>query len=415
MATASVLQYPDFAITYTDPTSYNIYDNVVAKTISAYRDESGLAQSLTVGATSNLVLEGVSGVQIYVGSGNEGIEFYTSSYSNFTRTDTRILDINTESNVTLISATNQSNTLKVASGDQQNTVQVSSVIVTQCNNTAYLSTDQIGGIYIDEPVRITQNMFVNGTCEAWDIQIDNNAVVAGDVTSYGSVFGQHLNVWRQANSNTIGYSFRINDQEQLELVKYARDYGVYKKVMVFGTMVVGSNDLSDTHPITSSVSGIGTINLDGSGVTAPSVWLQSPAGSLYVSSNVSVGIGIENPAYPLEVLGSFSATDVYANTLSVSELYTTSDIRLKTIVQNTVSESVLQKINDLGVVRFKFNEDPADFVRTGLIAQDVAYLFPDAIHSRKVGSLDDCLCIDNSVMIAYLLRAVQELYKLCST
>lgn len=413
--TSSVLDYPDFAVAYTDPDSFSVFDNLIAKTISAYRDETGVAQSLGIGASCNLVLEGVNGIRLYVGDGNDGVSFYTSSYdpaSNL-RTDTRILNIDATSNVTQITTARDVGALRMISADSDNTVQVSSVIMTQCNNEAHLRTDQVGGLYIDNPVRIANNLFVNALCEVYDVQIDNNAVVIGNLTSYGSVFGQNLNVWKQANSNTIGYTFRMNDSDQLELVKYGRfgdgTQDVAKRVMVFGATTLQVNDVSDTPQVgTTAVTGLGAVNLDGSGTPADAWWIKSPNGSVYMPAGTSVGIGIANPAWPLQVSGTIDATAVTAQTVSANELFTTSDRRMKTVIDDHVS-SALDAIMAIDVRRFTFNNDTESRVRTGVIAQEVAQVFPDAIKVRATPELDDCLCVDNSVLLAYLIKAVQEL------
>lgn len=414
----SPLDHPNFGVEYADPTAVTIFTNVVARSLAALDDDTGAANNLVVGATSNLLLEGVDGVRLCYGDGNDGIGFYASTFDAVSgvRTDRRILTIETVSNVTLVTSVDaDASSFKLAGTDSNNTVQVSAVVVSQCNNTAYLHTDQVGGIYIDEPVRVTQDLFVNARCEAWDVQVDNDLVAAGDITSYGNVYGQQLSVWKQSNSNGVGYTFRINDYNQLELVKYARFEDpalddVRKRVMVFGTCAIASTDQSDTAPLlTTSVIGMGSVNLDGSGTPAPNWWLRSPNGSIYVPDGSRVGIGIENPAVPLQVLGAMDATDITAQTVSATEVFTTSDVRTKEILAEGLGDGVLDRMSDIDLVRFRFRNDASGRVRAGLTAQNLAEAFPDAVDVRSMAELDDCMCVDNSVLLAYVIRAIQEL------
>lgn len=408
---ASVLDYPDFALTYTDSRSFVIYDNFVTKTIAAYRDADGVAQSLRIGATSNLELEGAAGVHVHVGQGGEGFGIYSSVYDNNTRTDTQILNVDATAGATLITATAADRELVVSSADAENTVQVSSLIFTQCQNTAYLRTDQSGGIYIDEPVRVTRNLFVNGLTEAYSLQVDSNATVAGNVTAYGGVFAQNLNVWRQGNSNTIGYTFRINEDDQLELVKYGNFANapiVTKHVLVFGRTPVRESDTSDTPAVDAGgLGGIGTVSLDGSGVTKASLWAQSPNGSLFVSGGQRVGVGLENPATAFQVVGGATADTVDAARITAQEILTTSDARVKDVTSPALEDDVLGRFDQLDVVRFRFRDVADSRDRAGILAQDVARLFPDAIVTPG-GAGGDVMSVDNATMLAYVFKAIKE-------
>ena len=70
----------------------SIMDNIVAKTLNAYKDENNTHYNLTLGASSNINIEAARGVNVYFNSSN-ATKLYNSTYVGDIRTDTNILNI----------------------------------------------------------------------------------------------------------------------------------------------------------------------------------------------------------------------------------------------------------------------------------------------------------------------------------
>ena len=70
----------------------SIMDNIIAKTLNAYKDENNTHYNLTLGASSNINIEAARGVNVYFNSSN-ATKLYNSTYVGDIRTDTNILNI----------------------------------------------------------------------------------------------------------------------------------------------------------------------------------------------------------------------------------------------------------------------------------------------------------------------------------
>ena len=116
-----------------------------------------------------------------------------------------------------------------------------------------------------------------------------------------------------------------------------------------------------------------------------------------------VGIGTTNPGYTLHVVGNAG--------LSTGTAWTNaSDVRLKDIHGDY--EYGLDQILQLHTVRYSYKKDnalgiPSDHPMTGIIAQEVQKVIPDAINTRKDGYLE--LNIDPIHWA--VVNAIKDLYK----
>jgi hypothetical protein len=227
-----------------DLTSYQTLTNVVARTIAAHRDTTGAAQDLVVGATSNVKVEAVSSVSTHV-KDTGLVKFFattttTSSGGVVTRQDEEFLRVarsgstsnNTTSATTQItSGSNMSLTL--LSQDAQRTARLSGV--TMSNNGVYQY------ITADKPFKF----------DAVGTSMSN--LVASD-----HVFGSDFNLVKtyQGASNAgdlakAGYSFRINADNHLELIRYCNflesggSREVYVKVATFGKANIARDSVGD--------------------------------------------------------------------------------------------------------------------------------------------------------------------------
>jgi len=143
----------------------------------------------------------------------------------------------------------------------------------------------------------------------------------------------------------------------------------------------------------------------------------SSAADLYIqkdSGNLSIGTA-DAPTQKLDVLGnarfrvvgSGSATrDLYLTsdgTLVVSS----SDVRLKTNIENI--EDGLEIVKKLQGVRFNWKEDPEGERRIGLIAQDAEKVVPEMTFTNPA---DGYMGINYAELSAVLIEAVKEQQKI---
>jgi hypothetical protein len=106
-----------------------------------------------------------------------------------------------------------------------------------------------------------------------------------------------------------------------------------------------------------------------------------------------VGIGTNNPSYPLEVNGTIKATN----------LYLTSDARKKYSVRSLDSESSLRKICSIRPVSFRWRSDRT--LDEGFLAQELREVYPELVITNPDGSLS----VKYTSLIAPMVSSVQEM------
>lgn len=213
--------------------------DIVATHVAAYSDGSQTPQSLTLGATSNVNVESVQDINMFMGLDN-AYRLFTSTYSTQTqaRTDTEFLTVQRSSgNTTLI--TTPSNLSFQPEDLQNSTIALGSLKVSLASSNQVFDTDAAGFAL------------------SKSLQVSGGLSVSDNIVTSGSLFGKNMNIWEdkdssQSNSapyNRIGFGMRINAYDELEIVKYAKfadESTVLKKVAVFGVGALNSNMNSDT-------------------------------------------------------------------------------------------------------------------------------------------------------------------------
>ena len=126
--------------------------------------------------------------------------------------------------------------------------------------------------------------------------------------------------------------------------------------------------------------------------------------------------GLDNGANVFNFFWDGSEADIYIDTTGIATGHTTSDYRMKENV-TTINDDVLNKINALRPISYTQKEfsifKQSDKQRIGFIAHEIQDKFPDIVKGDKdgVGDDDDPIIqsIDNHGLVAYLIKAVQEL------
>ena len=422
MSTVSVLN-PTISLATLYPNSHNIdtFNVIAAASVIATKDIAGVASSLVLGSSSNIVLESVGDADMYLRDAS-GFKIFQTNYVGSTRTDTPLLEL--RSNVlpgTGVTATvintglAGDNALWVYGSDADKTTWVSTAQIREMNAYSQFSTSEANGFLINN-----STLFSSNAIFAQDVRMQSTLEVDGDLTLFGNLFSQNLNVWRDnvSSNQRVGFGFQINSNNQLELHKYAH-YGtsgtkVSKKVAVFGNSPMSETETSDTSFLVfdSMVGGIGVSKSSASNANSPltpssvNSWVFTSLGN--VSTTSAVGIGKAEPLHSLDVTGTVNSDVISATNLVGVSVTTTSDERLKEIRGIKSPAQCLEGIVSLDVIDYAYLTDPENF-KTGVRAQQVEKSMPDAVVSKTFAGLDDCKLIENSVMIGYLVGAIKQL------
>lgn len=417
--------------TYEDPHALNTISTLAVKNLIAPMSDSGESHSLTIGATSNVIIEARGDAKVYLESGKD-FQVYHSLFYNFgygsnqgsnVRADEQILDVSKGSfpdGSTLGTTVNTGSSpmpIWVHGSDASHTTWISSTQVRDLNAYSQFATSQSNGFIINNQATFGSNALF---CQ--DVYMQSTLEVDGNVTMYGNVFSKNLNLWQDnLNGNDrVGFGFSINSNAQLELIKYAMfpdGSSLSKKVAVFGASPFLSTEQKDnpqTFLVFDQLSGIGmhtssTSSNVNDGI-ASSGFQFTRLGN--VTTSAYLGVGVTEPTVPLDVKGTINCTVLNARDLYCVDITTTSDERLKDIRGNVDASSCLEKIKSLDVIDFSYIESLVGRgarKQTGLRAQQVAGVMADAVIKKQFAGLEDCNMIDTSVILAYLVGAIKEL------
>ncbi|PNH00406.1 hypothetical protein TSOC_013771 [Tetrabaena socialis] len=416
MSAASVLTAPQYDLHYGAIDELTQLGTVVTTNIAAYIDADNTPRNLSIGASSNLVGQAVKGIYLEHGS-TDRITMSTSSGA----ITTQYLSIGlSNSRVTLVDKRSAGLSL------QTKDTLIGSMRFVEDASKMTLSMPSLGdGLSVLPAVAMQSTLAV-----ALDTSLNQNLYVTGDtgmggkLVTYGGVYTPDLALYKNSSNNgvaQVGYSFKINDRDQLELVKYtffdAVDAAVAKKVAVYGTGSIGSSEMSDVlyEPSLITGSGTGGSSIGGSN-TAPgftnigSLFSMTQTSNVYSMNSLTLGSSNVNTDYTLQVVGATqSTTFLAASNISSPAFLTTSDARLKNIHEPINGPDALNAIMGLSPLNYSWKTDGTGRKHPGFIAQNIAAMMPRAVQVVPKGDLEDAMHIDNTALMAYLVAAVQEL------
>ena len=295
---ASVLNHPNYSIDYpsaSDGLILNTTSILNATALNAYQSTEGTPYDLTLGASSNISIEAVEGVNIYFDEA-QSLTLFNTSYVNSTRTDSPILQVNHSNNTTYIVSSNLA--LDLSGTDTHRTTIVSQTTLSSSNGTQLLQTD-LDCFSVQNPMYISSNLDVS-----YDVVSHNN------IACSGNMFSSSLNLYKNyaSGSNTqVAFGFFINEYDQLEIVRYQKFEmsnvitTATKRIATFGKYQgTPVGDLNNYVALNQFNGIVGTSN--GSTPSFTNVlWNPQPGTSntYYISGNV--GIGTTNPTARLHV------------------------------------------------------------------------------------------------------------------
>jgi hypothetical protein len=368
------VSYPDDG---TPPYVYSTFSHLATRSVVAAIDDlSGNAQTLTLGASDNIVMEAAQNIQAIVKDGGK-FEFHNHVGTSH--------------------------------------VMFLSVFHNTATGAVTLNT-QGKPLFLDSPVVHMNDLQVNGY---FNIE--------------GGVIGNSLSVAKYDSSSDafcMGYGFRINPKDELELVKYAvyentidqTQSSIIKKIAIFGTgsafSVQEASEANNALLPFNTTNGTNLshmLNNNSSPCTGTceSHWVYSALNNTLVPSpvNVKVGINTPSPVANLHVAGTAIIDNLSATDIVVVNFTMTSDERLKENIvplDDVGIDDCLEKINKLRIVRYKYKNQLGE--KIGFIAQQVESVAKDIVVVKNVAGLDNCKTLDTNAILAYLVGAVQRLY-----
>lgn len=248
-------------------TSFVEFVNLVTYNISAF-GFNGTNYNLTLGGSSNVVLEGSNAVKIY-SSSNGGVQYNTTLIDGAgNRLDDEYYKISYDS------ASNAA--LFQTPYDVNFTFDNTYTMNTFSLDTSSSQKDVIGTtkplLELDNSVRINGSMSIESPLFAYGtVTVSGNLMADSNFRCSKSIFGSNINVYRQRGEgdiDTIGYGFQVNTSNQLELIKttvFMNSNVVSKKVAIFGWNEFGSDDPSDaSYLVFDELKGLG-VSSGGSG------------------------------------------------------------------------------------------------------------------------------------------------------
>lgn len=243
MPSISVLESPAVQLSYAPIEELATLNAIVASSISAFKDESGQVQDLSFGASANVVIEASKNVQTFMGSNGEFQVYHTTYDAEMeTRFDDILLKVSGEPATTVIST--GSNEMKVATTDENGLIAFNDLEIKDVNNFKFLGSMQPNGIWIDDKVAFGSNLH----CVS-DVVVENNMYTQCNVSAHDLLLFKDLTSSNINDPIRIGYAFKINSNDQLELIKYTRFLNngsdAMRRVMVFGISDLGSTEPSD--------------------------------------------------------------------------------------------------------------------------------------------------------------------------
>lgn len=413
----SVVTNSNYVIDYVDNASLNIFRNISTANVNAYTSVDNMPVSLTLGATSDVNIESLSNINI-VTTDNGSLRFWNSTMSNNIRQDEEYLKIALLDGVTTILG-GTSNPISLRGGDIEHTTNIGDLTLRTIKDHEMISTG-LSNIFFMDAVLFNSNANFLGKTDMNDLYVANNLV------SLGNFFGTKMNFLKNepAHSNIaqVGYAFHINDRDQLELIKYARfssnDRSVIKRVAIFGNNPINEFDTSDVNNYLVFDEYNGLIMAETNDPAASHIlnkymWRFNDEANIY--TNVKIGIHTDQPTADVHVNGTIKSTFLESDIVLTESLQTKSDQRLKTILDFLEPKESLAKVNDLKTIKYTFNDDSDQDIKTGFIAQQVKDVMDEAVKIRSTNQLTDCHFIDTTAIIAYLVGAVKELTRQIET
>lgn len=245
-ADISVIVQPLIDTYYPDYNQISTFSTLAINTINAFKNEAGDVQTLFLGGSSNVHVESIYDVNVFMNKGE--FQLFRSTHDGIHtgdagRTDYQILGVTMEPTTSNAYIYSPMNAIELQAGDADNTYILGNYKIYDSNNYTVFQSAQSNGFMFKSAFNVER------------LLANSDMVVASNLYVNGHVMGKDLNVFKDLAPSLendlmrVGYAFRINDKDQLELVKYSRFYNdlpdAQKKVATFGMNELKYTDTND--------------------------------------------------------------------------------------------------------------------------------------------------------------------------
>ena len=245
-ADLSVIVQPTINTYYPDYNQISTFSTIAANTINAFKNENGHMQTLFLGGSSNVHVEAVQDVNLFMTQGD--FQLFRSTHDGIHtgdagRTDYQMLGITMDATTSNAYIYSPMNAIELQAGDVDNTYILGGFRISDSNNYTVFQTVQPNGFMFKSAFNVER------------LLANSDMVVASNLYVNGHVMSKDLNVFKdltpalENDLMRVGYAFRINEKHQLELIKYSRFYNdlpdAQKKVAVFGMQDLKFTDSND--------------------------------------------------------------------------------------------------------------------------------------------------------------------------
>ena len=175
-----------------------------------------------------------------------------------------------------------------------------------------------------------------------EISLDGSLHTWKNLKIEGQLYTPEVNITNNSNnSNLLGYAFRVNDQEILELIKYSsiENSDKCQLIATFGKGALVDDPNYTFNKYESNTSTL-TSNAHSNGETIPSNYggFWEPSGNdihfgMQGGTQQRVGINIEFPEAPLHVIGTIKGSELTDGTIDIRNgfIYNVESIRTQTV------------------------------------------------------------------------------------
>ena len=244
MATA-LLMHPNINVSYFDSDVLNTLPTIAAQNIVAF-NSNNVPQNLNLAGTSNMNLQALKDINIEHGAANKLV----LSTGDNTGASNAYLSLSTGvNNRVILTDINHSGVTLTSSNTLIGTTQL-----TEQANYLQIASGKNYGIAINNNLVVNNDLGVAGTAYLQsNMYVQGNTNVYGNLTAQGKFLTNEMAIYKSAPSTAgaeqVGYSWVIDANDRLELVKYTYFTGnpvpVTKKIATFGYNSINVGDPSD--------------------------------------------------------------------------------------------------------------------------------------------------------------------------
>ena len=391
--------------------TYTTLGAISTEAVIAYQDEAGSNQTLTLYATENVVAQALKDVYVLHGS-NDYFKVADPKTGTY-------LSISGDNGVVIRDTLNQGiafDTADLTIGKTR--------FLTSNDNVSIVSSDPVVDKFTFKNTLIAQsNLRVDELLSVerdatmkTNLYVYNDTEIAGNVVTFSGLFGREISLYKESSNNNaiqVGYGLHINDEDNLEIVKYNFFQGsvtpIAKRCALFGNYLMSSNDTTDVN--------FQPFIIASADQSASNAFLHDAQsqGFMYTTGSLLIGTSNNPTKSTLYVPGIYGAPSFLATDFAASPTFlTTSDERLKTIGGSIDGSEAMSNLMGLKPVTYSWAADSnLETIRAGFTAQNVGAMLPFASETTKTSlpgvSNDELMQIDNTALIAYLVAAVKEL------